>query len=116
MAKEKKYSEKEYKVILSKSALQNIDEITGYIAFIKEQPGNAIIVADAIFDTIQRISLHPFAFRECEELPTKDKIYRRAVCQSWLIIYIIKGHEILILGVMHKSQKPSTIRKILRNK
>jgi hypothetical protein len=36
-----------YQIRLSENAIQNIDEITGYIAFIKHQPMNAIKVGDA---------------------------------------------------------------------
>ena len=46
-------------------------------------------MGDALFDTIDRIGQNPLAFRECEEILTADKIYRKAVCQSWLIIYKI---------------------------
>ncbi len=54
-----------YSVRVTNNALQNIDDITGYIAYIKHQPLNAIRVGDAILNTIERISENPFAFREC---------------------------------------------------
>lgn len=83
MGRQKKATAKVYQINVSENALRNIDEITGYIAFIKHQPVNAIKVGDAIFNTIDRIGLNPFAFKECEELPTKSKIYRKAICKSW---------------------------------
>lgn len=103
---------KKYEVRVSISALQNIDEITGYIAFIELQPDNAAKVGDAIYDTIDRIQLHPLAFRECEELVTKGKIYRRAHCFSWSIIYKVTGADILILGIIHDSRKPIHTKKL----
>lgn len=112
MGKQEKATSKAYQVTISANALQNIDEITGYIAFINHQPLNAIKVGDAFFATIDRIALNPLAFKECEELPTKKKIYRRAICFSWLVIYKIAGIEIIILGVMHSSRKPSAFRKL----
>jgi plasmid stabilization system protein ParE len=75
-----------YQVRISVNALQNIEEITGYIAFVNQQPLNAIKVGDALFKTMDRIAINPLAFRECEELPTKTKMYRRAACYSWWII------------------------------
>jgi len=72
MGKQKKTTPQSYQIRLTHNTLKNIDEITGYIAFIKNSPLNAIKVADTIFETIDRINLHPFAFRECEELPTKS--------------------------------------------
>lgn len=74
-----------YSLRISVNTLQNIREITGFIAFVKHQPMNAIKVGDKIFEAIERIQLNPFSFRECEEIQTKTKIYRKAVCMSWLI-------------------------------
>lgn len=103
---------KAYSLRITESALQNIDEITGYIAYIKHQPLNAIRVGDALFRTIDRIEQNPRAFRECEEIPTKTKIYRKAVCMSWVIIFRIKESEILILGIIHGSRRYSRIRTL----
>ena len=115
MGGQKKTTSEPYQIRISENALKNIDEITGYIAFIKHEPMSAIKVGDAIFATIERIGQVPHAFRECEELATKSKLYRRAICMSWIIIYKIKESEILVLGIMHGSRKPSalkTLRKI----
>ena len=102
------------RVRISLNALKNINEITGYISILKKQPLNAIKVGDAIFEMIDRIVENPFAYRECEELATKSKMYRRAVCFSWLIIYKITSNEIIILGITHGSRRPTQIKK-LRN-
>lgn len=83
---------------------ENIDEITGYIAFIHQQPLNAIKVGDSIFTTIDRIANNPFAFRQCEEMLTKTNMYRWVLCLSWSIIYRIKDTEIVILGIIHRSR------------
>ena len=82
MGRQAKTTPKTYQIRVSVNALQNIEEITGYIAFINQQPLNAIKVGDAFFEVIDRIAANPLAFRECEELPTRTKIYRRAVCYS----------------------------------
>lgn len=112
MGKKENPTAKNYEVRLSQLALQNIDEITGYIAFIQQQPGNAARVGDSIYSTIDRIQLHPFSFRECEELKTKTKIYRRARCLSWSIIYKVVQTNILILGIIHNSRKPAQTKKL----
>ncbi len=114
MGRQKKTTAKTYKVVLTQTAAQNIDEITGYIAFINQQPANAIKAGNAIFETIERIGRHPLAFRECEGLETKTKIYRRAVCLSWLIIYKVSGTTITVLGILHSSRKPSNLKKLKR--
>lgn len=105
-----------YSLRISDNALQNIDDITGYIAYIKHQPLTAIRVGDKILQTIDRIEKNPLAFSECWEIPTKTKIYRQAVCMSWLIIYKVKASQIIILGIIHTSRKPSRIRSLRKIK
>ena len=87
MGKSKKAVTKTYQIRVSNFAYQNIDEIISFIAFENQQPLNAIKVSEAIENMIVKISQNPFAYKECEQLPTKTKSYRRAVCLSWLIIY-----------------------------
>ena len=105
---------KTYSLRITENALQNIDEITGYITYVKHQPLNAIRVGDRIFETIGKIEKNPLSYRECEEIQTKTKIYRKAVCMSWLIIYKVTDYQIVILGIIHGSRHTSKIR-ILKN-
>ncbi len=112
MGNSKEEAPKTYSLRVTDNASQCIDDITGYIAFEKHQPLNAINVGDKIFETIDCIKKNPFAFRECEEIPTKNKIYRKAVCMNWLIIFKIKADEIVILGIIHGSRKGSKITKL----
>jgi len=116
MGNAKEKTPKAYSLKVSENALQNIDEITDYITYVKHQPLNAIRVGDKIFETIDRIEENPYAFQECEEIPTKTKIYRNAVCMSWKIIYKIKTFEISILGIIHGSRRGSKIRKLKKVK
>ncbi|MDB5211973.1 MAG: hypothetical protein JWQ30_2800 [Sediminibacterium sp.] len=112
MGKPQKNPPTSRQVRISVSALQNINEVTGYIAFVSQSPANAIKVGDALFATIDRIERNPLAFKECEELSTKSKMYRRAICYSWVIIYKITDAEIIILGVIHGARRPSVIKKL----
>lgn len=116
MGKQKKATPKTYQVRISNNALHNIDEITGYIAFINHQPLNAIKVGDAIFATIDKIAVTPYAFKECEEIPTRTKMYRRAACLSWTIIYKITGSEIIVLGIIRSARRPSRIKALRKIK
>lgn len=116
MGNTKEKAPKTYSIRITENALQNIDDITGYIAYIKHQPLNAIRVGDKIFETIDRIEQNPLIFRECEEIPTKTKIYRKAVCMSWLIIYKIKASEIIVVGIIHSSRSVSRVRKLRKVK
>jgi plasmid stabilization system protein ParE len=112
MAEKKSTPQQAYTVRISKNALQNIDEITGYIAFIKQQPHTAVKVGDTLFEKIENIGRNPFAYKECKEIPTKTKMYRSANCLSWHIVFKIKDYIVLILGIIHHSRRPSNIKKL----
>jgi plasmid stabilization system protein ParE len=116
MGDTKEKIQKPYQVRITENAYQNIDDITSYIAYINHQPLNAIKVGDAIFETAERICMNPYAYKECEEIPTIRKIYRKAVCMSWLIIYRIKSNEIVIIGILHASRRPSKVKQLRKIK
>jgi len=116
MGRTKEEAPKTYTLRVTEHAIQNINNITGYIAYIRHEPLNAIRVGDEIFKIIDRIEESPFAFRECEEIPTINKIYRKAVCLSWLIIYKIKPAEIVILGIIHGHRRPTRIKRLRKVK
>ena len=116
MGRSKEETAKSNPLRITENAYQNISQITGYIAFIKQEPLNAIHVGEEIFKTVDRIAKNPLSFPECKELPTQSKIYRKAICMSWLIIFKVKPSEIIILGIIHQLRKPSRIRRVGRLK
>ncbi|MEO7923426.1 MAG: type II toxin-antitoxin system RelE/ParE family toxin [Chitinophagaceae bacterium] len=116
MGRQKKTAAKNLPIRISHTALRHLDERTGYIAFIHHQPMNAIKVGDAFFQTFDKIAANPFAFRECEELVTKSKMYRRAVCHSWSVIFKIIADEIIILGIIHQSRRPKTFKGLRKTR
>jgi len=116
MGKSKKAATEIRKIRVSNFAYQNIDEIISFIAFENRQPVNALKISEAIENAIKKIGENPFAYKECLQLPTKAKIYRQAICLSWLIIYKISTAEVLILSVIHGARNPSKIRKLKKIK
>ena len=101
MGRSKEEAPKTYSLRITEHASRNIDYITGFIAYIRHEPLNAIRIGDEIYRTIDRIKKNPLVFRECEEIPTRNKIYRKAVCLSRMIIYKIESPNILIPGIIH---------------
>ncbi len=113
MGEKEKRTFKKYKVSITENPSRNIDEITGYIAFLKKEPLNAARIGDIFFSVLERIELNPFAFKECPELKTKSRIYRQAKCSSWIIIYKTNLQHVLILGILHAARKPGE-KKLLK--
>ena len=116
MGQSKEETPEIYPLRITESALRDLDNISGYIAFVKHQPLNAARVGDKFFEVFDRIALNPRAFRECEELPTKSKKYRKAVCMSWNVVFKINALEVIVLGIIHGSRSPSKTRRLRRVK
>ena len=116
MGRTKEKAPKAYSLRVTETALQDLDNITGYIAYIKHEPINAIRVGDEILKTIDRIKKNPTAFRECEEILTSNKIYRKAICLSWLIVFRIKHEVIVVLRIIHSHRSQSIIKNLRKVK
>jgi hypothetical protein len=61
-----------------------------------------------------KIINNPLIYAECENIPTKKKIYREARYKTWLIIFKVKNTELIILGILNSKQKPSLFKKLTR--
>ena len=112
MGTEKKTNPETYTLIVKDKFYQNFDQIVEYIAFIQKQPLNAIKVGDGIFETMAKIIENPMIYSECENIPTKTKMYREARYKTWLIVFKVKLYQIIILGVLSAKQKPNTFKKL----
>ena len=112
MGKEKTTIAKPYSLVVKANYYDSLEQIVDYIAFEKQQPLNAIKVAEGINKTMLKIITNPLIYAECENIPTKTKIYREAGYKTWLIIFKIKNSQIIILGVLSGKQKPSSFKKI----
>ncbi|CAN5818875.1 hypothetical protein BH10BAC2_BH10BAC2_26980 [soil metagenome] len=116
MVKKEERASQARKIRVSNSAYKNINDLVDFIAFTQQQPFNAVKVGETIENTIEKIGINPYVYKECEQLPTSTKIYRQCACLSWLIIYKITPKEILILSVIHGAVNPVKIKKLKKIK
>ncbi|MBD3273642.1 hypothetical protein GF385_04820 [Candidatus Dependentiae bacterium] len=116
MGTEKEKTTQQYRLNITENGYATIDEISDYIANEKFEPISAVNVVDRIFEAIDKIPLDPFIHSECEEIPTKSKMYRKVLCMSWWIVYRIKKDEVIILGVVSTSRSKSKIRSLRKIK
>ena len=114
MGTEKTTVAKPYSLIIKVNYYLNLEQIVNYIAFEKKQPLNAIRVGEGINKTMIKIVDNPLIYAECENIPTKTKIYREAGYKTWLIIFKVKSNQVTILGVISSKQKPTRFKKMTR--
>lgn len=116
MGKKESETPKPFRLSISLPALNDLDEITDFIAYVNAQPLNAVKAGDAIFDTIEKIRKAPFAYKKCEAIFAKTKTHHQAVCLSWRIIYKIMKSEIRVLGIIHGARRPAVVKKLRKRK
>lgn len=114
MGKEKTTVTKPYSLTIKVNYYLNLEQIVNYIAFEKKQPLNAIKVGEGINKTMTKIVDNPLIYAECENIPTKTKIYREAGFKTWLIIFKVKSDQVTILGVISSKRKPTRFKKMTR--
>ncbi len=78
MVRQKKLPPKKYPVKVSVSALQNIDEKTAYIAFVAQQPLNAVKVGDKLMKTFDRIAASPMPSKSVAMFPPRPRFIGRS--------------------------------------
>ena len=89
---EKSKHSESYKLIIKESFFKNLEKIVDYISIIQKQPLNAIKIGNGINETMLKIIENPLIYSECENIPTKTKIYREAGYKTWLIIFKVKAN------------------------
>jgi plasmid stabilization system protein ParE len=107
-------NKKAYTLVIADKYYDNLRQIIYYIAEKQKQPLNAINVAKGINKTMSKIIDNPLAYAECENIPTKTKIYREAGYKSWLVIFKVKSKQVTILGVLSGKQKAATFKSLTR--
>jgi plasmid stabilization system protein ParE len=101
-----------YSLVVNDKYFTDLRKILDFIAIKQNQPVNAIKISIGINAAMNKIVLSPTIYAECENIPTKSKIYREAVFKTWRIIFKIKGEIIMILRVISGKRKPSNFRKL----
>jgi plasmid stabilization system protein ParE len=102
-----------FTVYWSRDAEENLKEIFNYIR--QHSPKNALKIVTGIINLSKSLAYSPLQFQECVELPTKNKIYRKASYPPFKIIYRIKNQRIEVLSIFHSSRNPkklSALKKI----
>ena len=104
-----------YKVVWSRNSQQSLDDVASYIAL--DSVFHAERVRKEILLLGNGLSLNPYKFQECIELPTKNNVYRKATyARNYKIIYKIVRQQIWILDVFHGKRNPAALRKLRRIK
>lgn len=94
---------KQYKVEITKSALQDMEDIYNYIAEELLAPENAMGQYNRIADAILSLDTFPEKFRLLESEPEKAKEIRRMVVDNYSVFYVIKEDRVIVTDVLYSA-------------
>lgn len=104
---------KHYKVEITKSALQDMEDIYNYIAEELLSPENAMGQYNRIADAILSLDIFPEKYRVFEAEPENSKVIRRMVVDNYSVFYVIDENKVVVTNVLYSA---SDIEARLRGK
>lgn len=78
-----------YKLIVSKDAHRDVDEIAGYIVQELKSPQAAAGFLDDVEKSYRSLAENPCLFALCQDMRLQREGYRKAVIKNYLVLYRI---------------------------
>jgi len=106
--------EKKYNIKWASPALDDLDEIIGYIS--KTNLTYSIKVMDKIYEQVSKLDMHP---ERCRIVPELEKygylIYRQLIVDYWKVIFKIEGNIVYIMLIIdgRRNIEDIILKKIL---
>ncbi|MGN0307738.1 MAG: type II toxin-antitoxin system RelE/ParE family toxin [Lachnospiraceae bacterium] len=92
---------KQYKVEITREALQDMEDIYNYIAIDLLAPENAMGQYNRIADEILTLDTFPERFRIMESEPEKSMELRRMIVDNYSIFYTIREDKVIVTDVLY---------------
>ena len=95
-----------YDVIVSESAIKDLDEILKYMIEVLCNRKAAIDFIDEVERKYFEISKHPYMYELSRDERLKKKGYRRIVINNYIILYLIndKSKEVIVSRIFYSGQ------------
>ncbi len=91
----------QYKVEITKEALQDMEDIHNYIAIDLLSPENAIGQYNRIADEILKLDAFPERFRIMDSEPEKKMELRRMLVDNYSVFYTIRDERVIVTDVLY---------------
>ena len=95
------YQMKQYKVEITKEALQDMEDIYNYIAIDLLAPDNAMGQYNRIADEILTLDTFPERFRIMDSEPEKRMELRRMLVDNYSVFYTIRDERVIVTDVSY---------------
>ena len=91
----------QYKVEITKEALQDMEDIYNYIALELLSPENAMGQYNRIADEILTLDMSPQRYRIMDSEPEKQMELRRMLVDNYSVFYTIRGNKVIVTDVLY---------------
>ena len=91
----------QYKVEITKEALQDMEDIYNYIAVELLSPENAMGQYNRIADEILTLDTFPQRYRILDSEPEKQMELRRMLVDNYSVFYTIRGDKVIVTDVLY---------------
>ena len=91
----------QYKVEITKEALQDMEDIYNYIALELLSPENAMGQYNRIADEILTLDTFPQRYRIMDSEPEKQMELRRMLVDNYSVFYTIRGDKVIVTDVLY---------------
>ena len=91
----------QYKVEITKEALQDMEDIYNYIALELLSPENAMGQYNRITDEILTLDMSPQRYRIMDSEPEKQMELRRMLVDNYSVFYTIRGDKVIVTDVLY---------------
>lgn len=91
----------QYKVEITKEALQDMEDIYNYIALELLSPENAMGQYNRIADEILTLDTFPQRYRIMDSEPEKQMELRRMIVDNYSVFYTIRSDRVIVTDVLY---------------
>ena len=91
----------QYKVEITKEALQDMEDIYNYIALELLSPENAMGQYNRIADEILTLDTFPQRYRIMDSEPEKRMELRRMIVDNYSVFYTIRADKVIVTDVLY---------------
>uniref|UniRef100_UPI004056D56A type II toxin-antitoxin system RelE/ParE family toxin n=1 Tax=Agathobacter sp. TaxID=2021311 RepID=UPI004056D56A len=91
----------QYKVEITKEALQDMEDIYNYITLELLSPENAMGQYNRIADEILTLDTFPQRYRIMDSEPEKQMELRRMLVDNYSVFYTIRGDKVIVTDVLY---------------
>ncbi len=91
----------QYKVEITKEALQDMEDMYNYIAVELLSPENAMGQYNRIADEILTLDTFPQRYRILDSEPEKQMELRRMLVDNYSVFYTIRGDKVIVTDILY---------------